>query len=179
MILRIKFQIKALYSVCVLCLSMAVAMPVQAFDWVDIEGYPVRLFDYKGRWVLVNFWATWCGYCLEEMPELTALHVAHYDKDLVVVGLLTDEAPKKKVDAILDKFLINYPIVVATPAILKSLGAEELEVMPFTQLYDPTGKLVETHYGALTKESVEEFLSEHKTTGKSQLKTKTPRRVTK
>ena len=56
----------------------------------DIQGKAHRLADYRGKWVLVNFWATWCPPCLTEIPELISLHNAHKDSYLVVIGIVMD-----------------------------------------------------------------------------------------
>jgi len=57
------------------------------FTLKDTQGHIHHLADYRGKWVLVNFWATWCAPCLEELPSLSALYNAHKDTDLIVIAL--------------------------------------------------------------------------------------------
>src|SRR3989338_4110386 len=80
-------------------LLLALSSPIHATDFSleDMRGKMHRLEDYRGKWVLVNFWATWCPPCLSEIPELSSLHDAHKDSDLVVIGIAMDSGSARKV----------------------------------------------------------------------------------
>lgn len=134
---------------------IAAQVAAQGFDFIDTEGRPQRLADYRGKWVLVNFWATWCPACLEEIPELVDLHEAHRDKDLVVIGLALDSS-EKSVHQVISKYAISYPIVIGNHALAQKVG--EVKVLPTSYFYDPFGNLVSYQEGGLTRSSVESFL---------------------
>jgi thiol-disulfide isomerase/thioredoxin len=124
------------------------------FSLTDINGKTHKLSDYKGKWVLVNLWATWCPPCLEEIPDLIALQDSH--KNLVVIGLAVDSGSKKEVIAFADDNLMSYPIVLGNEVSIKQLGSAE--VLPSTYIYNPQGKLVKTHRGLITRETVESLI---------------------
>src|SRR5687768_4705491 len=68
--------------------TLVVALPAAAFDLTDVKGQRHRLDDYKGRWVVVNFWATWCVPCIQEIPEIAAFH--REQPRVVVIGVAVD-----------------------------------------------------------------------------------------
>ena len=120
-----------------------------------MQGHEQRLQDYRGKWVLVNFWATWCPPCLEEIPDLIALHEAHKDTDLVVVGVALDSTRESVVEFVAKK-KIGYPIVFGNYDMAEQVG--EVEALPTSYLYDPTGKLVSYQQGMVTRASVESYI---------------------
>ena len=76
-----------LLSLLVLTLFWQFSARAEGFLLEDIQGNTHRLEDYRGKWVLVNFWATWCPPCLSEIPQLNSLHNAHKDKDLFLFSI--------------------------------------------------------------------------------------------
>jgi len=127
----------------------------------DTEGEIHHLSDYKGKWVLVNYWATWCPPCLEEIPDLVSLYDHHKDKDLMVIGVAFEYKNTKEVTDFVDDMLMSYPIVFGDePAqkaeLLKDVGSPE--VLPTTYIYDPQGRLVKTKRGLITRTEVEKLL---------------------
>ncbi|MFM9913046.1 MAG: TlpA disulfide reductase family protein [Methylophilaceae bacterium] len=124
------------------------------FNLTDLNGKPHKLADYKGKWVLVNLWATWCPPCLEEIPDLIALQETH--KNLAVIGVAVDYESKQKVVDFADDNLMNYPIVLGDEKVMQQLGAAE--VLPSTYLYDPQGKMVKLHRGLITRKIVEKLM---------------------
>ena len=141
-------------------LMFALGAAAAEFTLKDTTGHEHHLSDYRGKWVLVNFWATWCAPCLEEIPDLIALHKAHKDKDLVVIGVALDYSSTKVVLDFIKKHAINYPIVLGTYKIASRIG--EVEGLPTSYLYNPAGKLVSYQTGILTRANVEEYIKSKK-----------------
>ncbi len=126
------------------------------FAFKDIQGKVQHLSDYRGKWVLVNFWATWCPPCLDEIPDLIALHNAHKDTDLVVIGIALDYASSKGVIDFAAKHAISYPVILGDHKMAAQVG--KVESLPTTILFDPTGKPVGHQEGVVTRASVEEYI---------------------
>lgn len=135
------------------------AVAAADFSFRDIAGKQHNLVDYRGKWVLVNFWATWCPPCLKEIPDLIALHDAHKDKDLVVIGISTDNNPKLVTD-FARNHRISYPVVLSNEGIVAQIG--RVEGLPMTYMFNPQGKLVSYNVGALTKKAVEDYIAKKK-----------------
>lgn len=119
-----------------------------------MRGNKLSLSDYKGKWVLVNFWATWCPPCLAEIPELNALAASH--RDLVVIGIAMDYANAKLVDDFVKKHRIGYSVVLGNRGIAAQIG--DFDVLPTSYLYSPAGEQVAVQRGELTRAGVEGFI---------------------
>jgi len=149
---------KTYRALLVLCLSLcSIAATAHDFSFKDTQGRMQNLVDYRGKWVLVNFWATWCEPCQEETPDLIALHKAHKDTDLVVIGVALDST-REAVAAFTAKYAIPYPIVYSSYT-MSQTEVGKVDALPTTYLYDPTGKMVVLQEGALTRADVETYLS--------------------
>ena len=122
----------------------------------DIQGKTHRLTDYRGKWVLINFWATWCTPCLSEIPELTSLHDAHKNKDLWVIGIAMDSGSRKKVADFAQAHGISYPVVMGDRKITAQIG--KIEVLPTSYLYNPKGEQVSYQAGEVTRAEVEAYI---------------------
>ncbi len=142
--------------VLLLCAAAAAAQP---FVFTDMQGKQQRLQDYRGKWVLVNFWATWCPPCLEEIPDLVSLHEAHKKIDLVVIGVALDSTDKS-VKEFIAKHHVSYPLVIGDYDMAEQVG--EVEVLPTSYLYNPQGVLVSFQQGLLTRSSVEAYIKSKK-----------------
>lgn len=139
----------------VMLLLAAGGAAADGFVFKDLQGQTQRLSDYRGKWVLVNFWATWCPPCLEEIPDLIALHAARSKTDLVVIGVALD-SDKDSVIEFVQKKRINYPVVFGDYQLAAQVG--EVEALPTSFLYDPSGKLVSYQEGMVTRSSVESYI---------------------
>ena len=127
---------------------------VQAFQFQDTTGKIHKLEDYKGRWVLVNFWATWCPPCLKEIPDLIALHEQR--KDLIVIGIAMDVDDPKVVMDFVKSMSITYPIVLGDRKIASQL--DDVSLLPSTYFFDPEGNPAARQQGIISRESIEEFI---------------------
>jgi len=126
------------------------------FEFEDLQGKIHRLIDYREKWVLVNFWATWCPPCLNEMPELNSLHNAHKDKDLVVIGVAMHSGTKSGILRFVDAHHIEYPIVMGTRKSAAQIGV--IDALPVSYLYNPAGEQVISHVGEVSRDSIESFI---------------------
>ena len=81
-----------------------------------------KLSDYRGKWVVVNYWATWCPPCLTEIPELVDFHEDHKDKDAVVVGVNFENIGVNGLKQFVDEYFMNYPVLRTKPGPNSALG---------------------------------------------------------
>ena len=112
-----------------------------------IDGALLDMSDLRGKVVLVNFWATWCGPCREEIPYLARL-TERYPEHLVVIGVSEDAGGVDMVEAFADQYGVNYPIVMSTPEIKRAFPG--VFALPTSFVVDPDGQMVQTHVGLIS-----------------------------
>lgn len=110
----------------------------------DLSGQFVSTSALKGKVVIVNFWATWCGPCRQEIPEMIALQ-SQYKDAVQVIGVSEDEAPPAQVAKFVQKAGINYPVVMSTDAIEKAYGG--IPALPTSFLVNRDGRVVQKDVG--------------------------------
>ena len=135
-----------------LAIALVASPAALAFDVFDTQGQRHRLADYKGRWVVLNFWATWCVPCIQEIPEIAQFHRAH--GDVVVIGVAVDAEDLAKVTQFAAKVGHDYPLVISNDRVEKQLGA--MRALPTTRIYDPKGKVVYDKPGRVNGKFLEE-----------------------
>jgi thiol-disulfide isomerase/thioredoxin len=123
------------------------APPLQA---QDLLGKPITKENWGGKVVLVNFWATWCPPCREEIPELLELE-KEYKGQLQIVGISEDDDPPEKVMKFAQKQGMTYPIVMATQEMIDAYGG--VPALPTSFLIDTQGRVVQKHSGLYPIES--------------------------
>ena len=123
-------------------------------DWTlkDVDGRTIRLADYRGKVVILDFWATWCPPCRKEIPGLIKLQEKYAAGGLAVIGITLDEDPPL-VAAVARKLNVNYPVVFGTPLVAAAYG--EVAVLPSTFVIDKNGKIVVLHEGLTTAATIE------------------------
>ena len=117
-----------------------------ALELTDTNGAVHRLADYRGKAVLVNFWATWCGPCREEMPSIEALRLSLQGKPFVVLAVNVGESGRVA-RGFADKLMLDFPLLLDRDArAAKAWGAR---VLPASFVVDPQGKIRYSYYGNL------------------------------
>ncbi len=137
---------------------MGVASAAENFTLTDADGKSHSLAGYRGKWVIVNFWATWCPPCLEEIPDLVAIKESR--KDLEVIGIAMEFQDARQVVQFADGMFVNYPIVLGNRKISESIG--RVDGLPTTFIYDPQGKLAQRHVGKITRKQIERLIDGRK-----------------
>jgi thiol-disulfide isomerase/thioredoxin len=118
-----------------------------------MNGADVKLASYKGKVLLINFWATWCGPCKAEIPDLVALQ-AQYGKDLQVIGISVDD-DAKDMKPYAEQFRMNYPVLVGLNHDDVQNAYGPLWGIPVTTLISREGKLCVKHSGLSSKQNFE------------------------
>src|ERR1035438_1364334 len=118
--------------------------PAPAFELKDLDGKPLKLDAYRGKVILLNFWATWCGPCRAEIPSLIELQ-KHYKNHLQVIGLAVDEEDESFVRKFADSEGINYPIAMGTDNVRIAYGG--VGALPTVFVIDTQGRIVQKHVG--------------------------------
>ena len=137
----------------------ASTQPLFAATFPDENGKPQNLKQYAGKTVVLNFWATWCEPCREEMPELSALHDAYKDKNIVVLGMGVDEVAA--ISEFVKETKVSYPLFAADMQgmdIAHKLGNDKA-VLPFTVIINADGSVAKTYFGRISKALLEETLT--------------------
>ena len=123
------------------------------FSLNDQKGAAVRLSDYKGKVVLLNFWATWCHGCKLEIPWYMEFADKYKKSGFVVIGVSMDDEGWKVVKPFLAEKKLNYPIVIGNQELARRYGG--VESMPVSILIDRNGRIADTHSGMVEKDSWE------------------------
>lgn len=123
-------------------------------DWelAGLDGKPIKLSDYKGRVVLLNFWATWCPPCRKEIPTFTALQKEYDERGVVVIGVSLDQGGTAAVRSFAERMGINYPIMIGDEHIQATYG---IQAIPTTFVIDRAGNIVGQHQGDTGRASLE------------------------
>jgi thiol-disulfide isomerase/thioredoxin len=132
-----------------------------AFELADTGGKRHSLEGYKGRWVVVNFWATWCVPCIQEIPEIAEF--ARTYPRVAVIGVAMDAEDAAKVKRFAQKTGHAYPLVLADDSVERQLG--EPKALPTTRVYDPAGKVVYDRPGRVDVKMLEAITKVERKTG--------------
>jgi thiol-disulfide isomerase/thioredoxin len=126
--------------------------PVQDFSMTDLDGRAIASASLRGKVTLINFWATWCGPCRAEIPDLVTLQNRYRDQ-LQIIGVSEDETTPEAVRRFAADHKVNYPIVMLTPELEKVFPG--VHALPTSFLLDREGRLVQKHVGMLTMATTE------------------------
>ena len=125
------------------------------FTVYDMKGKPVSLSDYSGKPIVLNFWATWCGYCVEEMPAFQEMYEKYSGRVTFLMVNATDGVYETREKAInfYNEGKYTFPILFDSDSDAEE--AYEVTSFPRTYFFDEKGNLIDSHTGAITKDSLE------------------------
>lgn len=124
------------------------------FTLESLDGKTVRLSDYRGKAVLLNFWATWCQPCKIEMPWFEELQKEYGAQGLQVVGVAMDDASKEDIAKFAKEMGVNYPILIGKESVGDAYGG--VQFLPSTFFIDRDGKVVDRIFGLRSRGEIED-----------------------
>jgi DsbE subfamily thiol:disulfide oxidoreductase len=134
--------------------SKLLGQAAPAWQLKDLEGKPVSSADFKGKVLVLNFWATWCPPCRAEIPDFIALQKEYGSHGLTFVGVALDDEGVSVVKPFAKEAGINYPLVIGDEKVVRAY--ENVEMYPTTYLIDRNGNIVSRHIGSVTKAEMEQ-----------------------
>ena len=165
------FRWAALVLAAVLCgapAATAAATTERTIDFTlqDLDGKTHTLSDYRGKWVVVNFWATTCPPCIKEMPELSDFHDRHKDKDAVVLGVNFEDIRESWMRAFLNSVDVSYPILPWGTSPATPFGP--VIALPTTFIVSPDGTSVARYTGQITAADIEAYIEGESGAGRTE-----------
>jgi peroxiredoxin len=127
--------------------------PAPDFALTSLDGKTLKLSDYRGKAVLLNFWATWCEPCKIEMPWFVDLQKKYGPQGLQVLGVAMDDAPAKDISDFAQKMSVNYPIVIGKEEVGTQYGG--VQYLPSTFYISRDGKIIDRVFGLVSRSEIE------------------------
>lgn len=135
-----------------------VGEPAPMLELPDLQGRTHRLADYRGRRVLLNFWASWCGPCLDELPALDRAQAKFGENATIVLGIAMDDPAR--VRDFLAAHPVRYPILLGrleSPS-TSLLWGDDAEILPYSALIGTDGRVIATRHGPLDATTLDQWL---------------------
>src|SRR3954447_12000234 len=132
--------------------------PAPGFALKDTNGKTVHIEDYKGKVVLLDFWATWCGPCKVEIPWFVEMQRKNKDRGFEVLGVAMDDEGWEVVKPFIAKMAVNYRILAGTDMTAQAYGG--VDALPTTFLIDRTGKIAAVHVGLASRKDFEDGIEQ-------------------
>jgi peroxiredoxin len=132
--------------------------PAPEFALKDADGRTVRLSDYRGKVVMLNFWATWCGPCKMEIPWFMDFQRKHKDRGFAIIGVSMDDEGWEAVKPFVNEFGVNYRIVLGNDEVAQAYGG--VEALPTTFFIDREGNIASRHVGLAAKSDFEDDIEQ-------------------
>ena len=138
--------------------SPAGRQPAPDFRLTDSHGTPIKLSDYRGKVVLLNFWATWCGPCKAETPWFEEFENKYKDSGFAVLGISMDDDGWTSVRPFMERMRMNYPVMVGDDATASKYGG--IDSLPVTLLIDRKGRIAAQQAGMAGKSNYQRSITE-------------------
>jgi peroxiredoxin len=143
-------------ALAVFCGAQTTATPAPDFTVIDLKGQTITSAQYKGKVLFLNFWATWCPPCRAEIPDFVDVYAANKAKGMEILGISLDTKEKSEVQAFVQKFKINYPVVLETKKQTEKLldDFQPGQFIPTTFVIDKKGRIRDKIVRAMDKEEI-------------------------
>ncbi|KGP63794.1 thiol-disulfide oxidoreductase [Legionella norrlandica] len=128
----------------------------------DTHGRSIPFSSLKGKWVFINYWASWCETCVDEIPELNRFYNNHKNDSVALYAVNYDALPLLEQKLLIKKLNINYPNLIRDPA--RDLQLGDITGVPVTFVFNPKGQLVKKLYGGQTAKALEQTIMSNKNT---------------
>jgi len=132
---------------------LAKLAPAPVWQLRNVDGQTIHSSDFKGKVVILDFWATWCGPCQAELPGFIALQKQYEKQGLTVIGVSVDQIQPAEVKKFAQKSGMNYPVVLSDSNTDQAFGG--IDAIPTTFVIDREGRIVKQHLGFTEKEEFE------------------------
>ena len=142
--------------VCVLFCSLLLACSQNNNTFHDTHSNTINESQLRGKWIVINYWADWCGSCTEEMPELNRFYKDNKDQNIVLYGVDYDHATTDRLKQLINKHHIQYPILIEDPAVIFKLDVAG--IVPTTFIINPKGEVVKTIQGPTSAKALSNLL---------------------
>ncbi|MBJ6610103.1 MAG: TlpA family protein disulfide reductase [Candidatus Thiothrix moscowensis] len=139
--------------------SVASAAQAPNFSFKDIDGQQHQFSEYRGKWVIVNYWATYCGPCVAELPALNSI-ARRYKDEVVVLGMEAGETSVDELKQFAEQRRISYTVAPTQDSTMFALGL--IYGVPTTFIINPEGKIVDTHMGVVTVSQLQNYIRSDK-----------------
>jgi len=126
------------------------------FTLTDLEGNSLTLSQFKGKVIILNFWATWCPPCRREIPDFVELYEKYKDEGLLIIGVSLDRDGKRLVRQFSQEYKIDYPIVFADSKVTRDYGG--IRAIPASFIIDKEGSIKEKYVGYQPRATFEEAI---------------------
>jgi cytochrome c biogenesis protein CcmG/thiol:disulfide interchange protein DsbE len=133
--------------------TTSTTIPAPAFSLPDLQGKRVDLAQFKGKVLVIDFWATWCPPCREAIPELIAMKKKYGPRGFDIVGISMDENPARVVPPFIEHYGINYPVVMADAQVSSDFGG--IFGLPTTFIVDRDGNIAQRYIGYVDLKVIE------------------------
>jgi thiol-disulfide isomerase/thioredoxin len=140
--------------------------PAPEFELTSLDGKQVKLSDFRGKAVLLNFWATWCSPCKIEMPWFIELQKQYGPQGLQVLGVAMDDAGKDDIAKFAREMGVDYPVLLGKEAVGEAYGG--VQFLPTTFYIDRNGRVVERVFGLVSRKAIEENITKALGSGTAQ-----------
>ncbi len=131
--------------------------PAPEFTLYTLDGEEIKLSDYFGKVVILDFWATWCPPCRKSIPDLISIQ-NEYKDDLIIIGISLDQpSSQSELQPFIESYGINYPVVLGTNQVLAAYG--NVQAIPTSFIIDQEGNIINKHVGIVPKSTLVEEIN--------------------